>query len=179
MMNPEKLRVFKAKLIRWVALGAMALAFVSVSSFANLNATAMAAPSYHFPVMAASSAANQVKGQVDRMDRAIGDVKDNLDSASKDTARKTKDLADQAKGKVRKDIAKTKADAKDMQSAVGSKAKRDIAKTQEAAENTKAALASRTKQDASKAEGALEQAGNKAEEFASNALDTAKNFLGQ
>jgi multidrug resistance efflux pump len=164
MMNPKNLRVLKARLIRWVALGAMALAFVGVSSFSNLNATAMAEPLYHFPVMAASSAANQVKGQVDRMDRAIGDVKDNLDSAAKDTARKTKDLADQAKGK---------------QSAVGSKAKRDIAKTQEAAENAKAALASRTKQDASKAEGALEQAGNKAEEFASNALDTAKNLLGQ
>ena len=178
-MNPKQLSVLKARLHRWVVLGAMVLAFVGLSSFSDFNTSAMAAPRHNFPVIAASSAANQVKGQVDRMDRAIGDVKDNLDSAAKDTARKTKDLADQAKGKARKDVAKAKADAKDMQSAVGSKAKRDIAKTQEAAENAKAALAGRTKQDASNVEGALEQAGNKAEEFASNALDTAKNLLGQ
>jgi hypothetical protein len=178
-MNIERVTALKARLHRWAVLGAITLAFIGLSSFSNLNATASAAPQHNFPVIAASSAANQVKGQVDRMDRAIGDVKENLDSASKDTARKTKDIAGQAKGKARKDVARARADAKDMQSAVGSKAKRDIAKTQEAAEDAKAAIGSRAKQDSSKAEGALEQAGNKAEEFASNALDTAKNLLGQ
>jgi hypothetical protein len=169
----------KARFRRWAILVSLALTFIGLSSFSKLDTSAIAAPLHHFPVIAASSTANQVKGQVDKMDRAIGDVKGKLDSASKDTAKKTKELAAQAKDKARKDVAKTKASVKDAQSTAAGKAKRDLARTQEGAENAKAAVASRAKQDASRAEVSLEKTGNKAEEFASNVLDTAKNLLGQ
>ncbi len=178
-MKSKQLTTLKARFHRWAILGVLALTFTGLSGFSTLNASVMAAPLHNFPVVAASSAANQVKGQVDKMDRAIGDVKDTLDSASKDSAKKAKDLAAQAKGKARKDIANTRAAVKDAQSDAAGKAKRDLARTQEGAEKAKAAVASRAKQDASKAEGSLEKTGSKAEEFASNVLDSAKNLLGQ
>jgi uncharacterized protein YjbJ (UPF0337 family) len=170
---------FKARFRRWAVLGALALTFTGLSSFSTLNPSVMAAPLYNFPVVAASSAANQVKGQVDKADRAIGDAKDKLGSASKDAAKKAKNLAAQAKGKAREDVAKTKASVKDAQSTAAGKVKRDLARTQEGAEDARAAVASRAKQDASRTEVSLEKAGNKAEEFASNVLDTAKNLRGQ
>jgi hypothetical protein len=149
---------FKARFRRWAVLGALALTFTGLSSFSTLNPSVMAAPLYNFPVVAASSAANQVKGQVDKADRAIGDAKDKLD---------------------REDVAKTRASVKDAKSTAAGKVKRDLARTQEGAEDAKAAVASRAKQDASRTEVSLEKAGNKAEEFASNVLDTAKNLIGQ
>ena len=156
-MKSQQWIILKARLHRWVVLGSLALAFIGLSSFSDLSGPAIAASLNIRPVMAASSAANQVKGQVNKIDQAVGNVKDKLDSASKDSADKAEDLAAQAKGKARKDIAKTKAGVKDLQSSASSKAK----------------------QDTSKVEGVLEKAGDKAEAFASNALDTAKNLLGQ
>jgi hypothetical protein len=175
----KQFKTLKARFQAWAILVSLALTFVGLNGFSSLGTSAIAAPLHRFPVVAASSAANQVKGQVDKMDRAISDVKDKLDSASNDTAKKTKEQADQAKDKARTDVAKTKTSVKDAQSAAAGKAKRDLARTQEGAENAKAAVASRAKQDASRAEVSLEKTGNKAEEFASNVLDTAKNLLGQ
>jgi ElaB/YqjD/DUF883 family membrane-anchored ribosome-binding protein len=178
-MRCNSLTTFKAQFRRWVVLGALILTFTGLSGFSALNASVMAAPFYNFPVVAASSVASQAKGQMDKVDRAVGDVKGKLESAAKDTAKKAKNLAAEAKGKAREDVAKTRTSVKDAQSAAVGKVKRDVARTQEGAENAKSAIASRAKQDTSKTNVALEQAGNKAEEFASNVLDTAKNILGQ
>jgi ElaB/YqjD/DUF883 family membrane-anchored ribosome-binding protein len=178
-MKPKQLITFVNKLYLQLAVGSLILAFSWLSSFSYFNISAMATSLPSAPVLAASGTASQVKDQVDKVDRAIDNVKDNVDSASKATQRQAKDFAAKAKDKSRKDIAKTQASVKDAKSTVDSKVKRDIAKTKGAVEENKAAVASRTQQDASKAENMLETAGNKAEEFASNALDTAKNILGQ
>lgn len=178
-MRCNSLTTFKARFRRWFVLVALILTFTGFSGFSNLNASVMAAPFYNFPVVAASSAASQAKGQVDKVDRAVGDVKGKLDSTAKDMAKKAKNLAADAKGKAREDVANTRTSVKDAQSAAAGKVKRDVARTQEGAENAKSAVASRAKKDASKTDVALEKVGNKAEEFASNVLDTAKNILGQ
>jgi ElaB/YqjD/DUF883 family membrane-anchored ribosome-binding protein len=178
-MKPKQLITFSSRLYHQFALGSLILAFSWLSSFSYFNVSAIAASLPSTPIIAASSAANQVKSQVDKVDRAMGNVKDKVDSTSKDTQKKAKDFAVMAKDKASKDVAKTQTSVKDVKSTVDSKARRDIAKTKGAVEENKAAVASRAQQDASKTENVLEKAGNKAEEFASNALDTAKNILGQ
>lgn len=178
-MKVKPLALIRRQLRRLLTVGVLALAFMSFSSAYSFNTPAVAASLYSSPIIAASSMANQVKDQVDSADQAMMNAKDKLDEAGKKTSKKAKDIAEKAKGKAQKDIAKTKSAAKNAQAAAGTKAKRDIAKTQEAVEKTKATVVSRAKQDAGKADNALEKAGNKAEEFASNALDAAKNLIGQ
>lgn len=178
-MKVKPLTLIRGQLRRLLAVGALVLSLISLSSVHSLNSIAAAAPLRSSPIMAASSMANQVKDQVDDVDQAMMSAKEKLDEAGQQTSKKAKDLAGKAKGKAQKDIAQTKAAAKDAQAAAGTKAKRDIAKTQEAADKTKASVVSRAKQDASTTDNALEKAGNKAETFASNALDAAKNLIGQ
>jgi isoleucyl-tRNA synthetase len=178
-MKVKPLALIRGQLRRLLTVGALVLCFMSLSSVYRLNPSAVAASLYSSPILAASSMANQVKDQVDSADQAMMSAKDKLDEAGEKTSKKAKEMAEKAKGKAQKDIAKTKAAAKDAQASAGAKAKRDIAKTKEAADKTKATVVSRAKQDAGKADNAIEKVGNKAEEFASNALDAAKNLIGQ
>jgi isoleucyl-tRNA synthetase len=178
-MKVKPLALMRGQLRRLLTVGALVLCLVLPSGVYSLNTSAVAASLYSSPIMAASSMANQVKDQVDNADQAMMSAKETLDEAGEKTSKKAKEIANKAKGKAQKDIAKTKAAAKDAQASAGNKAKRDIAKTQEAAEKTKSTVVSRAKQDVSKTDNALEKAGNKAEEFASNALDAAKNLIGQ